>query len=209
MSANGRRVPDLFHVKRTLFDYSHDHSGRTIKTEVCGTYTDIAPATAAARRRLFDEGYTKESLAKFDENFPTDGHWKYSPEVLVHAETVEGDVIELLLETTPNLLGVEAKPGADGRIGGDLFYVLQTKIYYSQDPTGRSRNTYIKSMHLSYQVAVIAARRLLFEYHDRTWYKQYEEMDKLEEAADASGDVIVRAVGLFGDHYIVSVVHES
>jgi hypothetical protein len=209
MSINARRrsvVPDLFHVKRTFFDLRNDSSGKTLKTEVCGTYTDLDVATAATKRRLFDEGFTKESLAKFEENTLVDGQWKHPPEVLIHAETADGNVIEFVLETSPNMLGLR---GANGRVEEDLYYVLQTKISYEKDPTGGIRTTDIKGVYLSRQQAVIAARRLLLDYHGRTWYKNYEEVTTEKDDGTAEGDVIVRAVGPLGEEYIISVVHES
>jgi hypothetical protein len=209
MSINTRRhslVPDLFHVKRTFFDLRHDSSGKTLKTEVCGTYTDLDVATAAAKRRLFDEGFTKDSLAKYEENTLVDGHWKYLPEVLIHAETTEGNVIEFVLETTPNMLGMR---GANGRVDEDLFYVLQTKISYNKDPTGGVRTTDVKGVYLSRQAAVVAARRLLLDYHGRTWYSKYEEVTIENDEGTAADDAIVRAVGPSGEEYLISVVHES
>jgi hypothetical protein len=210
MATSGRRaslVPDLFHVKRTFIDKHHDPSGATIKTEVVGTYTDLDVATKDGRRRLFDEGSTKDSFAKYEENTVVEGHWKYSPEVLVHAETAEGDVIELVLETTPNMLGVKAKP--NGRVEEELFYVLRTRIYYHKDPAGGARTTDIKSAYLSRQAAVTAARRLLLDYHRISWYTKYEEVTSLKEEGEVLEDVLVRAVGPEGEHYLVSVVHES
>jgi hypothetical protein len=211
MSTSGRRasvVPDLFHVKRTLIDYSHDPSGTSIKTEVCATYTDLDAATADARRRLFDEGDSRNSFVKCEENILVQGHWKYPPEVLVHAETAEGDVVELVLETTPNMLGLKAKP--NGRVEEDLFYVLQTKIYYNKDPAGKARTTDIKGAYLSRQAARTAARRLLLDYHgSKSWYSKYEEVTNLKEDEEGAEDAIVRAVGPEGVQYLVFVVHES
>jgi len=210
MSTSGRRssvvVPDLFHVKRTFIDYRHDPSGATIKTHVCGTYTDLDAATEAARRRLFDEG-SAESFTKLEENKLVQGHWKYPPEVLVHAETAEGDVVELVLETTANILGAKAKP--DGRVDEALFYVLQTTIHYNKDPAGGVRTTDIKAAYQSRDKAVTAARRLLLDYHSRSWYPKYEEFTSKKEEEEGAEDALVHAVGPDGEHYLVSVVPRS
>ena len=75
--------------------------------------------------------------------------------MLVHAENTEGNVIELVSELTQNMLGVRAKPY--GRVEEDLFYILQTTIYYSKDPAGGVRTMAIKGACLSRQAAVTAA----------------------------------------------------
>lgn len=212
MSNSGRRpsvVADLFHVKRTFIDYQHDPSGTTIKTQVAATYIELNAATADARRRLLDEGRTKETWVKYEENTLVDGRWKYPPEVLVHAETAEGNVVELVLETTPNnLFGLRAQPNA--RVEGDLFYVLQTKISYDRDPAGGVRNTDVKGAYFSRPAAVNAARRLLLDYYgSRDWYRKYEEAKNLKEEGDTAEDPIVRAIGPRGEHYLVYVVQGS
>ena len=43
-------------VKRTFFDYRNDPSGKTLKTEVCGTYTDLDVATARLHSTLLLAG---------------------------------------------------------------------------------------------------------------------------------------------------------
>jgi hypothetical protein len=199
-------VPDLFHIKRTFFDHHNDPWGKTRKTEVCGTYTDLDVATAAAKHRLFDEGFTKDSLAKYEENTLADGRWNHPPEVLIHAETAEGCVIELVLETTPNMFGVR---GANGRVDEDLYYVLQTTISYDKDPTGGTRTTGIKGAYLSRQAAEVAAHHLLLDVHGRSWYSKFEEVTNEKEEGPTADGVIVRAVSPRGDEHLISVVQES
>jgi len=188
-------VPDLYHVKRTTL------SDTDIKTEICGTYTDYSAAQTAGNRRLLDEGHSKSTFAEYHENNEQEG-WTYGPDVLVHARDGQsGDTFEVEIETTPNSLGVRAKPS--GRVEDSLYYVVQTcKL-------GKVTKTAIRSIHLSRQAAVAAARHELLDHEvKKEWYSEYEEVAGTLDEGDGE-QAIVRAVGPEGEKYIVSVLHET
>ncbi len=198
-------VPDLFHIKRTTLTQSPP----SIRTEICGTYTDLDSAQKSGRRRLDDEGLSRSSLTEFAENDLSSGvpstSWPYGENVLVHARK-DNETHEVEIETTPNSLGVRSKPG-DGRVQDNLFYVLRT----IRD-SGGSVNTEIRGIHLSKQAAVAAARyELVSGEHKEQWYKEYKEevgIASSEEEAEGA-QVVVRALGPGGEQYIISVTHES
>lgn len=197
-------VPDLFHIKRTTVTQSPP----SIRTEICGTYTDLDSAQKAGLRRLENEGLSRSSLIEHAENdlmgVPSDS-WQYGENVIVHART-DDETHEVEIETTPNSLGVRSKPG-DGRVQDNLFYVLCTV----QAPDG-STITEIRGIHLSKQAAVAAARyELVSGERKEHWYKEYkEEVGIASQEEDAEGaHLIVSALGPDGEAYVVSVTHES
>ncbi len=203
-------VPDLFHIKRTTVT----RSPPSIRTEICGTYTDLDSAQAAGLRRLGDEGYPRQSLSDYAENDltgrNTPASWPHGENVLVRACRNGDDEIHTVeIETTPNALGVRSKPG-DGRVQDQLFYVLRT--VQSPGPEG-AVNTEIRSIHLSRQAAITAARHELVKSgeHKENWYREYQEHPSSgAQDEDAEGaQVVVSAVGPEGEKYVISVTHES
>lgn len=196
-------VPDLFHVKRTTII---DGTPPSIHTEICGTYTDLDSAQNVAKRRLEDEGFSADSLSDYAVNdiMNPSSTWNHGENVVVHAKKGH-ETHNVEIESTPNSLGVRSKPG-DGRVTDSLFYVLQT----IQDPDG-STNTEIRSIHLSRQSAVTAAKHELLSEHKQDWYREYrEEVGLAHMEEDIEGQqVVVTAAGPDGEKYIVAVSHES
>ncbi|EXJ68310.1 uncharacterized protein A1O5_08925 [Cladophialophora psammophila CBS 110553] len=197
-------VPDLFHIKRTTVEPG---SPPIIRTEICGTYTDLDSAQKVALRRLVDEGLSRGTLSDYATNDITNpsSTWKHGENVVVHAR--KGDEIhDVEIESTPNSLGVRSKPG-DGRVEDNLFYVLCTV----QAADG-STHTDIRGIHLSRQAAVAAARyELVSGERKQDWYKDYkEEVSVVHKEEDVEGQqLVVTATGEEGEKYIVSVTHES
>jgi len=216
-------VPDLYHIKRSTLLKSPPST----RTEICGTYTDLDSAQAAALRRLSDEGFARETWAEYAENDLTlpegkvDG-WAYSPNIVVHARTgggggAVGEVHTVEIESTPNSLGVRAKHDGDGRVSDQLCYVLRE--IECEDGVA---SVEITGIHLSRQAALTAARReLLGEDRGREFYREYREQEVGgrggrgfgggdDDDDDAEGPVVVvTAVGPDGERYVVSVTHES
>lgn len=197
-------VPDLFHIKRTTVIKTAPSS----QTEICGTYTNLDSAQTAAIRRLQDEGYSRSAWTYYAENDLTGeplSTWKHPPNVVIHANK-DHEIHEVEIESTPNSLGVRSKPG-DGRVEDQLFYVLRT--IESEDG---SINTEIRSIHLSKQAAVMAARQeLLGSERTQNYYREYQEHAGIhQQDEDAEGaQIVVTAVGPDGEKYVVSVNHES
>ncbi|KAK5194412.1 hypothetical protein LTR99_002913 [Exophiala xenobiotica] len=197
-------VPDLFHIKRTTVL----ESPPSVRTEVCGTYTSLESAQAAALQRLQNEGYSRSSWEEYAENDLTaeaSSSWQYPASVVVHARK-NGEVHDIEIESTPNSLGVRARAG-DGRVEDQLFYVLCT--IESEDG---SVNSDIRSIHLSKQAAVTAALgELVSGERNKNWYREYKEVASVNPRdEDAEGpEMVVSAVGQDGGKYVVSVTHES
>ena len=178
-----------------------------VHTEICGTYTDLDSAQAAASRRLEDEGISRASLDDYAENelVNPSPNWPHGENVVVHA-TRGNEIHDIELETTPNSLGVRSNPG-DRRVNENLFYVLCTV----EDADGSSQ-TQIKGVHLSRQAAVAAARHeLVSGDHKQDWYNDYnEELGLFHREEDFEGQQrVVTALGHDGKRYMVIVAHES
>src|SRR5271169_5882783 len=58
----------LYHVMITQSHLNKDVNSVIEKVRVCGTYTSLPAAKAAAHRCLFDAGYEQEWFSEFDAN---------------------------------------------------------------------------------------------------------------------------------------------
>lgn len=200
-------VPDLFHIKRTTVTKSPP----SMRTEVCGTYTDLDSAQAAGLHRLEDEGYPAASMSEYAVNETmgeppsSSSSWHFGQNVLVHAQK-DDEIHKIEIESTPNSLGVRARPGA-GRVQDQLFYVVLTV----QSEDGSASNE-IRGIHLSRQAAVTAARHeLVSGGRTEDWYREFkDDTSAVSYLEDAGGTQVVHlAVGRDGERYVVSVTHES
>jgi hypothetical protein len=79
----------LYHVRRTLIDFSQDPSGATQATDILKTFTNLDAAKSAARTALFSQGYVKDDFIKYEENDGTQ-EWKYGDGVMVVAQAPSG-----------------------------------------------------------------------------------------------------------------------
>jgi len=118
----GAQSEFLYHVKRTITDFSEDKSGSTQTTDILGTFTELAAAKSAARSALASEGYLKDDFETCEENEGT-STWKYGDGVLAYAKAPAGQVFEVSLDTNPNDL--HFKGNADGEVEGFLHYGKQ------------------------------------------------------------------------------------
>ncbi|KAG0644983.1 hypothetical protein D0Z07_9089 [Hyphodiscus hymeniophilus] len=202
---NGTDSEFLYHIKRTITDYSEDKYGATRTTDILGTFTDIAAAKSAARSSLASEGYVKDDFESYEGN---DGaaEWKHGDGVLAYAKAPAGQVFEVRVETNPNTL--HFKGNADGEVEGFLHYVFQQTIDYSKDPTGASQVTEVEGTYLTREAARKAARSALL---DQDVTKQsFAEYDEFDDARDVNEwpygeNVYVHAVAETGENFNVSV----
>jgi hypothetical protein len=196
-------VPDLHHI---LLTHTTPNPQQTTLS-IVGTYTSPALATAAAKRRLFDEGFSRKHFQDLSYN-AGQANWPHDPDVVVHAEGVDGEVVEVRVDITPNTLGVRArvKEGdgegegdvREGRVEEELWYVVVKKT------KGKEVDAEVRGIYLSQVAAVQGGRHeLLGKEGGKGEFAEYEEIRGEDEEA------IVKARGKDGWLYEVCVVGES
>lgn len=122
MSANGTSVGEfLYHIKRTITDFAEDKSGATRTTDILSTFTELAPAKAAAHAALASEGYLQDDFETYEEKDPSNsGEWNHGDEVVVFAKAPAGQKFEVRLDTKPN--ADKLKGDAGGEVQESLHY---------------------------------------------------------------------------------------
>jgi hypothetical protein len=233
-------VPTLYHILLTHTTPPPSKSGTaqpTHKISICGTYTSLPAAQAAAKRRLFDEGFSRKHFADLAYN-QGQANWKWGEDVVVRAEGVDGEVVEVRVEMGPNSLGVRGRRGSVGSVGSpggsmgspgspnaggdegegerveeELFYtVLWTVHGDGKWKDGESvGETEVRGIYLSRHAAVVQGRQELVESAGgeggEEGFKEFEECGSAGE--EGEDEVVVRAVGRDGTRYEVFVVGES
>ncbi|KAF2471025.1 uncharacterized protein BDR25DRAFT_303577 [Lindgomyces ingoldianus] len=195
----------LYHIKRTLVDIKNDATGALQKVDIRGTYTDLSKAKAAAKNALLEEGYEKEWFTVYDvRQAPED--WKHGDGVFVFAKAPEGEMFKVALETTPNNLNLTGK---DGKVEEQLFHVLQTTIHYNTDRSGASRDTSLEGTFTDMEEAKAKALScLLDEDVSKDSFAEFDEFTGQTDWAFGE-DVMVHAVGVGGENYLVSIIRKS
>jgi len=193
----------LFHIKRAITNITSDPKGATQSVAIRGTYTDLAAAKAAARTALLDEGYEKASFETYDVKDGS-GTWNHPDALVVFAKGADGETLTVALETTPNDAGLEGN--AEGKVEGPLFHTLQTTIHYNFDRSGGKRETSLEGSFRGYEEAKEKALKCLLD--EDVTKKDFAEYDEFSGQDDweYGEDVLVHAVAVGGENYLVSVV---
>jgi hypothetical protein len=92
----------LYHVKRTIIDFSQDPSGATQTTDILNTFTNLDAAKSVALASLFNQGYLKDDFTKYEENDRT-RELKHRDGVMVFAKGPSRREFYIDLDTTPNV----------------------------------------------------------------------------------------------------------
>jgi len=198
----------LYHILFTTSHLEHDPNGQLEKVRVCGTYTSLPKAKAAAHKCLFDAGYEQEWFTTFDAyQHDSTTAWPHGDGVMVYAVAPGGEIFKTSVVTTANVMGF--KGNEDGKVDATLYHVLQTTIYYDSDSSGEKRETNIEGSFLTYKEARAFASKVLLSHADgltpRSW-AVYEEAGKDDADWEYGENVVVRAVGDNGENIMVSVV---
>ncbi|KAF2808332.1 uncharacterized protein BDZ99DRAFT_52667 [Mytilinidion resinicola] len=194
---------NLYHIKRTVNDIKNDPTGATQKVAIRSTFTDLAAAKAAARTALIDEGYEKAMFEVYDVKDGS-GEWKHPDGLQVFAQVTDGENLTVAIETTPNDANLEGN--ADGKVEGPLFHILQTTVHYNLDRSGGKRETTIEGTYKGREEAAKkAASTLLDEDVKKTDFAEYDEFSGQKDWAYGE-DVLVHAVAVGGENYLVAVV---
>ncbi|KIX02597.1 uncharacterized protein Z518_08538 [Rhinocladiella mackenziei CBS 650.93] len=215
MASNGtqngdRKAESLYHV---LFSVSHiqkDVNSEVEKVRICGTYTTLPAAKAAAHKTLFEAGYEKEWFTEFDtkhEEFVAHGI-KRRTGLCVLAKASDGTVFRVSVATTPNVQGFEGS-AEDHKVHQDLYHVVQTNVLYSEDDSGEARETNVEGSFTSYEQARQYASQVLLAPEDDVTKESFAEYDEAEAGEKDCGygeNVVVHAVGQNGENILVSVL---
>jgi len=205
---------NLYHVVFTTSHLQkHDPYGQGEKVRICGTYTSLPKAKAAAHSCLFDAGYEQEWFTTFEAN--THDHpsssapWPHGDGVMVYAVAPDGEIFTTRVLTSPNTQGF--KGDEYGKVdGGDpLYHVVQTTIYYDIDDTGEKRDTNIEGTFRTYAQARKFASTVLIHPEDgltKESWSSYEELGAKDTDWDYGEEVVVHAVGENGENVAISVV---
>jgi len=196
----------IYHIIRTVTDFRRDKSGCLRSTDILGTYSDLAVAKATARKALTAVNSDRDWYTEYHEN---DGQedWVYGDGVLVHALAPGGEIFQVSIETRPHHKGL--KSDENGRIQGDLYHVIQTKVDYNADRAGAIQTTEIEGTYTTREKAEAAARKaLLDEEVTKDSFLEYNEQTD-ETDWPYGDDVIVHAISPMGENFQVSVVKEG
>ena len=199
---------NLYHIMITQSHLSKDVNAAVEKVRVCGTYTSLPAAKAAAHRCLFDAGYEQEWFSEFDAKLSSDSDSRRRANgAVVYAVAPDKTTFTVSIATTPNLSGYEANK--DGKVMRDLYFVLQTTVDYSRDEDGEERETNVEGCFESYEEARKCAQEVLLCESDgvtKSSFASYDEAAAGERDCGYGENVIVHAVGQNGVNFLVSVI---
>ena len=196
----------LFHVVITSSHFKHDVNSIVQGVRVCGTYTSLRAAKAAAHCALFDAGYELEWFTSFEAQHESViiGH---DNGAMVQAVGPDGELFTVSIAVTTNLFNL--KPNEAGKIQVPLYHVVQSIIHYSSDESGQTRDTSIQGSFQTYNEARKAGLALLLceeDGIDKSEYAEYDEAAPGEADCGYGENVLVHAAGQNGENFLVSVL---
>lgn len=206
-SASNIEQENLYHVVLTASHMQTNPNGELEKIRVLGTYVSLAAAKIAAHSCLFDAGYEKEWLTKYEtrqEDFESENiHPRTGLAVLAIAP--DGTTFRVRILTTANL-GHLTTDYDDGRIASDLYYVIQATFDYDHRD---DRSINVEGVFKTYKEARMFAGRTLLSEEDGITKESFAEYDEAKENGRDCGfgeNVVVHAVSVNGENYLVSVL---
>jgi hypothetical protein len=201
---------NLYHILLSVSHLNRDVNSDVQRLRVCGTYTSLKAAKAAAHRCLFDAGYEKEWFTTFDTIDHPDHQVTFPSSTrgeVVRAVAPDGTLFSVSVVTSPNIR--HYCPNEEDRIEGDLFHVLQTVVLYHVDESGETRETSIQGSFDSYESAKSFARSVIISDEDgitKQSFAEYSEAGPGEADCGFGENVIVHAIGPYGENFLVSVL---
>jgi hypothetical protein len=209
---------DLYHILSIRSHIEHDPQSEVQKVCVCGTFTSLAAAKAAAHRTLFDASYERDWFRVFDakpDHLAANGdgdEWTHGDGVIVYAVAPGGEIFIVQISTTADSVGVgdgTTVTVKDGRVQKELYYLVQTIIFYDLDASGDKRETSVQGVFDTYAAARRAAETFLIDEEEglskREW-PQYDELKAGEVEGEYGPNVIVHAIGFNGQNVMLSVL---
>ncbi|GAB1195748.1 hypothetical protein APSETT444_005011 [Aspergillus pseudonomiae] len=210
-SAHNPVSSDLYHLVLSTTHISKDPNNIIEKVRIPGTYVSLRAAKAAAHSCLFDAGYEREFFTQYETNKDI-FEQQNLPErqgLIVFAVASDGTTFRVRIDTTPNSMGLMTDY-EDGRIPVTLYYVIQTTFTYNgEKEVSTVRDLNVLSAFTSYQEARIYAEKVLLSEDDAVTKESYEAYDEASPAETDCGygeNVVVHAVGQYGENFSISVI---
>ncbi|RJE17361.1 hypothetical protein PHISCL_10302 [Aspergillus sclerotialis] len=209
-NGNGTKDENLYHIVFSISNIPKDPNLAIEKLRICGTFTDLPAAKAAAHKTLFEAGYEREWFTEYDTN-ETDfeiHHIKRKSGLCVFAKSGDGTTFRVSVATTPNTQGFESNP-EDHKVHGDVFHVVQTIVLYDEDDSGEARETIVEAHLKKYEDARKFASTVLLAPEDgvtKESFAEYDEAGPTEKDCGYGENVVVHAVGGNGENLLVSVL---
>jgi len=202
-------VDYLYHIIFTVSHLSKDVNDRVEKVRVCGTYTNLGAAKAAAHRTLFEAGYEKEWFTEYDTkraDFITHGI-KRRTGLAVQATAPDGTIFRVSIATTANVQGF--RDDEDHKIHKPLYHVVQTNVNYGEDDSGEARDINVEGSFLVYEQAREFAAKVLLDPEagvTKESFAEYDEAGPNEVDCGYGEDTVVHAVGQNGENFLVGIL---
>jgi hypothetical protein len=187
-----------------------DPNSEIEKIRIPGTYHSLAAAKAAAYSCLFDAGYEKQWFSQYEVDPAVLETYSIYQGIglVVLAVAPDGTTFRVCVDTTPNI-GHLTTDSEDGRIATDLYYVVQTNVEYADGDEGQRRYINIEGAFMTYDKAQSYARRVLLSQDDgitKESFATYDEAGDNERDCGFGENVLIHAVGINGENYLISVI---
>ncbi|KAL2802005.1 hypothetical protein BJX63DRAFT_136509 [Aspergillus granulosus] len=208
-SENSTTTDSLYHLLLSVSALGDDQISE--KISIIGTYTSLAAAKVAAHKGLHEAGYEQGRFIEYEtdvEFFEADNLPERSG-LAVFARSPDGTTFRVRIKATPNIPQVTTW-GDDDKIPVSLFYVIETVIQL--DKTNRRFNlkdSDVQGVFTTYQDARAHAEKALMDEQDGITEESFLEyvIAPPDEVNCGYGEnVIVHAIGDYGEHYYVSII---
>lgn len=197
---------NFYHIMGTMIDYHRDPTGALQNRRICGTYTDLNSAKAAASHALLDQGYEEAWFTNFDVK-TRQQDWAHGDGTIVYARAPAGEVFTVTIQTAPNSFAFAGD--AENKVTGELYHVLQTTIHYDKDRSGAVQDAEILGSFETYPAAKqMALTCLLDEDVTKESFAEYDE-NVGQDDWPFDSDVMVHAVGETGENVVIAVVEQA
>ncbi|KFY32089.1 hypothetical protein V493_00524 [Pseudogymnoascus sp. VKM F-4281 (FW-2241)] len=210
ISATKADPENLYHIIFTTSHIQRDPNSEIEKIRIPGTYCSLEAAKAAAHSCLFDAGYEREWFSKYEDDPTALVRYRIHQRMglVVVAEAPDGTTFRVCISTTPNV-GHLTADNEDSRIAADLYYVVQTNVEYANGDEGQRRGINIQGIFMTYDKAQSFAHSALLSEEDgitKESFAEYDEAGDNETDCGFGENVVIHAVGINGENYLISVI---
>jgi hypothetical protein len=210
ISASKSDLENLYHIVLTTSHIQRDPNSEIEKIRIPGTYRSLEAAKAAAHSCLFDAGYEREWFSQYEVDPTALERYRIHQHMglVVLAVAPDGTTFRVCISTTPNI-GHLTTDNEDGRIATDLYYVVQTNVEYADGDAGQGRDINIEGIFMTYNKAQSFAHSVLLSEEDgitKESFATYDEAGDNERDCGFGENVVIHAVGINGENYLISVI---
>ncbi|KAL2821159.1 hypothetical protein BJX63DRAFT_379519 [Aspergillus granulosus] len=181
------------------------------KISIIGTYTSLAAAKVAAHNGLHEAGYERSLFIEYEtdvEFFEAENIPERSG-LVVFARSPDGTTFRVRIKATPNIPQVTTL-GDDEKIPVSLFYVIETVIQLDKANRRISlKDSDVQGVFTTYQDARAHAEKALIDEDDGVTeesFLEYVVAPPGEMDCGCGENVIVHAIGDYGENYYISII---